>query len=384
MINLNLQEGEGILLQTDCVGKYTEEKELEIDELYLTNKNIIQVYEFSTGLFSKSKTTIEKLSLTDIRVVNGKPQVSTVDDVEYGITLQLILNNGCRILFDLNGSPKKIFPQWEKTITEAVINLGPIKKEESSKKQNENNNLNDDIKEENNSKYEANDNVKKEKTIRFCSYCGGELDKGAKFCKHCGSEVNVVTSNKSHERHTFYDGKVAKCPQCGEVLNSFVSTCPSCGYEIRGRERVSVVHELSLKIEKTNDDKKKDELIRNFYIPNTKEDIYEFFILAVSNINADDYCIEAWSAKLDQAYQKAKLAFGNKAEFEQIEQMYVKAKKKSSTKTVNKKIKKSGFIKFVPVIIGFIMIIIGAFTNSLSGMALLPVGLLIVILYFVS
>ena len=33
-----------------------------------------------------------------------------------------------------------------------------------------------------------------------------------------------------------FKGKVYKCPNCGEILQSFSLICPSCGYEIRDED----------------------------------------------------------------------------------------------------------------------------------------------------
>ena len=69
---------------------------------------------------------------------------------------------------------------------------------------------------------------------------------------------------------------------CAEMLNSFMSSCPSCGYEVRGSKSKSRVDELATKLELAESAEQKISIIRNFYIPNTKEDIYEFVILATS------------------------------------------------------------------------------------------------------
>lgn len=65
MTNLKLQPGEVILLQTSGGCRYNGENETEIDELYLTNKNIIFVCEESKGFFSsKTETHLSKIPLT--------------------------------------------------------------------------------------------------------------------------------------------------------------------------------------------------------------------------------------------------------------------------------------------------------------------------------
>ena len=86
-------------------------------------------------------------------------------------------------------------------------------------------------------------------------------------------------------------------------------------------------------------DQQKINLIRSFVIPNTKEDILEFAVLAASNVEAsaydDSYGIlstlqngrrkavsDAWLAKLKQAYQKAKLVFAGDSRIAEIQSLY--------------------------------------------------------------
>lgn len=155
----------------------------------------------------------------------------------------------------------------------------------------------------------------------FCSNCGNKLIDDAKFCNACGTKV---VNESVKERKTTYDGEIHKCPNCGDTIDAYETVCEACGYEIRGRKATSVVHELALKLENTDSIEKKEELIRTFYIPNTKEDIYEFFILATSNIKAGGTDIKAWTAKLEQAYQKAELSFNGTQEFERLKLLYKK------------------------------------------------------------
>ena len=152
--------------------------------------------------------------------------------------------------------------------------------------------------------------------MAFCSECGIELADGAKFCSECGAKVTAQSSSRAEKRKTVYDGEIHKCPNCGEVIDAYDTICKSCGYEIRGRRITSVVHELSLKLENTSDPQKIDELIRTFYIPNTREDIHEFFMLALSQVKVGGTNTDAWLVKLEQAYQKAELSFPNTQELD--------------------------------------------------------------------
>ncbi|RHK66625.1 zinc ribbon domain-containing protein [Streptococcus parasanguinis] len=196
----------------------------------------------------------------------------------------------------------------------------------------------------------------------FCIKCGSTLAEGAHFCGNCGVEIGEAHT-ESGQRKTVYDGEVYKCPNCAEILNSFMPFCPSCGYELRGAKGASVVKEFAEKlekIEKTREIPKRDfftgilavldeeklnktdegkiNLIRSFSIPNTKEDILEFMILAASNIDLKLYGKEntaginspqrsisdAWLAKFEQAYEKAKFSFYGYPDFMNIKEIYEK------------------------------------------------------------
>lgn len=138
-------------------------------------------------------------------------------------------------------------------------------------------------------------------------------------------EQPSVQKKEKTERKTVYEGELHKCPSCGEIINSFVSVCPSCGHEMRGAAATSVVRELSMKLERTSDVLEKEELIRTFYIPNTREDIHEFFILALSQIKIGGTNTDAWMVKLEQAYQKAELSFPGTPDFNHLKPLYEKA-----------------------------------------------------------
>lgn len=215
-----------------------------------------------------------------------------------------------------------------------------------------------------------------------CKSCGAENNSGARFCQRCGALLDDESMPKKTEeprkeeqyhQYTYseriqeFAGKIIKCPNCGEVLNSFVSNCPACGYEVRGAKSSYSVHEFAGKLgeieekretkigsnsligkiwgsdgQLTKTDEQKINLIRSYSIPNTKEDIFEFMILASSNINMKLYGLgdrgvltasqrevsDAWRAKFEQAYEKAKLILKNPEDFQSIQSVYEQINKK--------------------------------------------------------
>lgn len=198
--------------------------------------------------------------------------------------------------------------------------------------------------------------------MAYCTNCGQQLMNNEKFCSQCGTPVMSTTELESSRRNVVYEGVLHKCPNCGEVIDSFSVQCPSCGHELRGIKNKSSVQELSSalrEIETTREPEKKNEqsgikqyfrenflndqisscdtkqvnLIKSFAIPNTKEDIMEFIILASSNINLKVYGFDsgseteraisdAWLAKFEQAYRKAQLLFGGTPEFVNVQNLY--------------------------------------------------------------
>ncbi len=432
MVDLKLENDEGIIQQAESVEMYkANDVYEEIYEMYLTNKNIICYYEKSNGLFSKSEEIIEKISLQDIRIVNDKLQISKVDNDEYGLGLQILLQDGERIHFVFD--KKKELQIWYDAILETITGkksesnttneslkkenaivgsfLGVVKtvkdiaKDQIDEVKEQINDVKDmfideeevnttsnnkiEVKQEEiennlskNKKEKVKESMNSEKEKSFyCRNCGEKLMPNSKFCNYCGTPTedtidkkNVVEEKKNEtsreeltERKMVYDGKIHKCPNCGEVLNSFVTNCPACGYELRDSKNSSAVEELSRKLEEieqnrdrtkvstkilgafnlsdglTKTDEQKISLIRNFPIPNTKEDLYEFLILSKSNIEIDLYentqiksarlaISDAWKAKFEQAYQKAKLLLKNDDRMAEIDLMY---------KEINKSISKA-------------------------------------------
>ena len=199
--------------------------------------------------------------------------------------------------------------------------------------------------------------------MAFCSNCGEKLVDGAKFCHGCGSAVGVIFDN-NNQRKQEYVGKIFKCPNCGAVITETTVICPDCGMRITGRNAVSSVQtfkEQLMSIEATRKkskfidaytqsanptDTQKLTLIRSFPIPNTVDDIQEFILLAIANIDVklskqtvgskfssminsgnvnltiQKTISDAWVSKMKQAYQKAEISFPNDSSFSEIQRVY--------------------------------------------------------------
>ena len=231
--------------------------------------------------------------------------------------------------------------------------------------------------------------------MAYCRNCGTQLIDGAKFCQKCGYPVSDGNTKKTQRQHEF-TGKLYKCPNCGEVLKSFELNCPACGYELRGAKATSAVKEFALKLEAiesrreyekprglfavaaaqqrvSKTDEQKISLIKSFPVPNTKEDMLEFMILAISSMNMRTYdsantdisksekeVNAAWFSKVQQVYEKAKMSYSADSVFAEIQVLYdgcseeiKKAKKKAKRKRVVENVLIFGWI---PISLVFLII----------------------------
>ncbi len=196
----------------------------------------------------------------------------------------------------------------------------------------------------------------------FCRNCGNQLTPGARFCAGCGTPVTGMVSAQSE--------MMMKCPNCGSSISRLNATCSYCGAQIANKEASKTVKQFAeelAKIEaeapetkqarglfssyaktinrsygdKTFD--RKISLIKSFPIPNTVEEISEFVLLAVANIDVkygkkstfnsiygnpggamyrDVTLATTWVNKLEQAYNKSQIAFPNDPIFPKIKSIY--------------------------------------------------------------
>lgn len=200
--------------------------------------------------------------------------------------------------------------------------------------------------------------------MEVCGRCGQPLVEGKKFCAECGAYVGVAGRKEEEKKE---QGGYRKCPGCGSTVGSFSTHCPMCGNEMGNVIAANSARELTEKLERISarkmtsadyyppsDDlsaeerlaeretaisdfeaakeKEKAELIVNFPVPNGREDLLEFMILASSNIDNtagnSRELIKAWMIKQEQIFNKARLSMGNGADFSHIKILYDKTQGK--------------------------------------------------------
>jgi hypothetical protein len=82
-------------------------------------------------------------------------------------------------------------------------------------------------------------------------------------------------------------GTARKCPACGSETKSFAVRCTDCGHEFNSDYVNSSIQKLFNLLRNSSSVKEKEELIRNFPVPNTKEAILEFLAQGIPAAKAD-------------------------------------------------------------------------------------------------
>ncbi|MCR5254319.1 MAG: zinc ribbon domain-containing protein [Acetatifactor sp.] len=408
MTNLQLEIDEGILLESDS-SSWLSNEDYILESLVLTNKHLYCVCEKSNGIFKGYSHETITFLISEIKIINGQALVKQIK-IDGRWCLQIQFNQSIEY-FEFYEVPKKIIPTWVSEINKVLgieeISEPTNGKETKSQKsvrvssffvsknlkqanetakeadllgesqaiQEVKQDIKQEIKEE--IKQELKLEEKSEDNLLYCIECGSKLCEGTNYCPECGRMLvpgkkhifsdkgNAVTcleesvdvsseqkqqsdaersqSNKQEE----YVGKVFKCPNCGDIIDSFTLICPSCGVELRGIEASKTLHSFMLELKNSASDREKAAIIGNFPVPNTKEDIYEFFVMASSSVLGEnsEVLFDAWNVKMNQCYQKANLSINDEAELDKIQRIY-----DSTCKQLEKKRSKLSVNKIISVI----------------------------------
>lgn len=164
------------------------------------------------------------------------------------------------------------------------------------------------------------------------------------------------------EKKSNKEGDLKKCPACGAPVESFNTKCKECGHEFRNVQANNSISSLFEKIQKVDEDSSNDKsggllselfdsqkrkrveqkisLISSFPIPNTREDILEFLVMAVpqSKVKSTSFFGKlttpqvgssqwmsdgpkwAWTEKCEQIIMKARFSMkDDKKTLEEIE-----------------------------------------------------------------
>ena len=121
MIDLNLLPNEGLLLQSEDVSREDEKKSINGD-LYLTNLNLIFVYDMKTG-FLKTEKCIQKYPVNQIKIVNGQVQAFLAKSGSR-LQLQIYFVNG-QVAFEFYRGNQRVEKQelqkWIDSISKVLI-----------------------------------------------------------------------------------------------------------------------------------------------------------------------------------------------------------------------------------------------------------------------
>ena len=166
--------------------------------------------------------------------------------------------------------------------------------------------------------------------IRKCPACGAILQSFQTTCTDCGYEFKNVQAVQSAQKlfnqlqsvelrktEKISQHEIEKTRRLDELSrrhNSDSSLVKVLGgkkrHEIQDEEREDLIRELNRHLDVIEKDalSEKRNIIRNFPVPNSKEDLMELLAMATSNAYDNDGVIgpeeEVWIQKTDQIYQK--------------------------------------------------------------------------------
>jgi hypothetical protein len=185
--------------------------------------------------------------------------------------------------------------------------------------------------------------------VKKCPGCGAITESFSTKCNDCGTEFRNINASQniikffeklneleaSREESLFVNQKMSANIGCGTLIKWIFLYPILIPYNI-----IIFVVNKSKPPKWSTTDIRKEEMIMNFPVPNSKEEIIEFLTLSISKIqvvtllnrfNEEGKYISKWNAiwrkKAEQIFTKAKLSMSNdKESIEMIEKLLIDAK----------------------------------------------------------
>lgn len=115
----NLTPGEVVIMHSDHVVLHSGKERITLDELVLTNQNLILVNEVSTSLF-RSQRLLKRCSLDSIACPEGSPQAFLGKKKNNDYVLQVVFEQES-ITLSFPTNPKREAKRWANAIKYAVV-----------------------------------------------------------------------------------------------------------------------------------------------------------------------------------------------------------------------------------------------------------------------
>lgn len=287
MALLNFAIDEGILLE-ESDGIWVDANNKELNQLILTNKYIYVVYyQQEGGRRSQPVEYIQKLDLSDIKIIKGKPMVDQVKNETYRWALQVQTVKAIHQFTFKNWSKRKV-PDWKNKIFEILIDSESLNNQkkiiESTPAQAKRSDVASNVKDKAGGVFKAfssvvkqvadsaaeaieNSQEKKQEEAdthaqvllnqmnvqpgtaspqpasqpmsKFCTSCGAKLIPGNKFCGNCGAPTGIE-SNNTNQAIPPIPGAHSSSPLSSmenptarhQEFAGIMIKCPNCGASI--------------------------------------------------------------------------------------------------------------------------------------------------------
>lgn len=167
-------------------------------------------------------------------------------------------------------------------------------------------------------------------------------------------EVEIYLDGKLHQLATASveaqpaakskkEGDLKKCPSCGAPTHSFKPNCPECGHEFKNIEVLRSLKDFLIALKESSKENRQ-EVIKDFPIPNTKEDLLEFISISVSKAGFEGEDA-VWTDKCNEALNKLEIMALSDTSLN------------SFIKTFKKKLRKKKSSKILEVTLYFVLFI---------------------------